>query len=243
MQLYTKILIGMLVGIVFGLAVGPNSTLLPQDGIKLNKAAKVVTAPNGDVQVSMATGLRTARAIAQDGEWTQVEWTVDANHLLRLKAAGVQEAMDKDVARTHTGWVLEQAPQVERFAPIGQTLVDSTEWIGRLFLAMIKMVVVPLVFFSLVVGIASLGDVRKLGRMGGRTLGFFMFTTVMALIIGVGLANLIKPGKMLSQEASQRLLSSFEGEASSKVVNAAEAPSFADQILSLIHISEPTRPY
>jgi Na+/H+-dicarboxylate symporter len=61
-----------------------------------------------------------------------------------------------------------------------------------------------------------------------------MLTTVCALVIGVGLANLIKPGNMVSKEDSAVLLSSFEGEASSKVANAAEAPSFADQLISIV---------
>jgi Na+/H+-dicarboxylate symporter len=90
----------------------------------------------------------------------------------------------------------------------------------------------------LVVGIASLGDIRKLGRMGGRTLGFFMLTTIIALVIGVGLANIVKPGKMVSPEDSAILLSSFQADASSKVANAAEAPSFTDQIISIV----PTNP-
>ena len=98
----------------------------------------------------------------------------------------------------------------------------------------VKMVVVPLVFFSLVVGIASLGDVRTLGRLGGRTLGFFMSTTVVALVIGVGLANLVKPGDMVSKADSAVLLGSFQSEASSKVANAAAAPSFADQIIGIV---------
>jgi len=238
MQLYTKILIGMFLGIGLGLVVGPNSTLLPNDGVRLSKSAKVVTAPGGEVGVAMASGLRSASVVEKSGEWIQLAWTVDSSHLLRLKAAGVEEAMRPNVPREHTGWVQEKEPEVRRYAPIGQTLVDWTEWIGRLFLSMIKMVVVPLVFFSLVVGIASLGDIRKLGRMGGRTLAFFMSTTVVALIIGVGLANLIKPGKMVSARDSAILLASFEGEASSKVVNAAEAPSFADQIISIV----PTNP-
>ena len=88
-------------------------------------------------------------------------------------------------------------------------------------------------------GIASLGDVRKLGRMGGRTLGFFMMTTVMALSIGVGLANLIKPGKMLSDADRDNLLASYSDGASSSVANAAGAPSFTDQIVSIV----PSNPF
>ena len=172
------------------------------------------------------------------GEWLKIEYSLTPSDLLRLKSTGVKEAEAANPGEPRTGWVKDQLPAVLRYAPIGQTLVDSTEWIGRLFLAMIKMVVVPLVFFSLVGGIASLGDVRKLGRMGGRTLGFFMGTTVMALTIGVGLANLIKPGGMLSQEDRDILLSSYAGNASNTVANAAEAPSFADQVISIV----PTNP-
>jgi Na+/H+-dicarboxylate symporter len=238
MQLYTKILIGMFVGIGLGLLVGPNSSLLPNDGVHISKSASVVTTAGGQTQVAMAKGLQTAKIIEEKGDWIQIQWNVSSNHLLRLKAAGVDEAMRPDVAREHTGWVKDTVPEVRRYATIGQHIVDWTEWIGRLFLAMIKMVVVPLVFFSLVVGIASLGDIRKLGRMGGRTLGFFMLTTIVALVIGVGLANIVKPGKMVSAEDSAILLSSFQADASSKVANAAEAPSFADQIISIV----PTNP-
>jgi len=237
MKLYTKILIGMLVGVVFGLLIGPNSSLLPADGVRLTAQAEVRTSPDGPL-APLGQGLRNAKLVDTQGEWLKIEYSLTANDLLRLKSNGVTAAENAEPNVTNTGWVKEALPHVLRYAPIGQTLVDATEWIGLLFLAMIKMVVVPLVFFSLVGGIASLGDVRKLGRMGGRTLGFFMGTTVMALIIGVGLANLIKPGSLLSEEDRDILLSSYSGNASSTVANAAEAPSFADQIISIV----PTNP-
>ena len=237
MKLYTKILIGMLVGVVFGLLIGPNSSFLPNDGVRLSPQAEVRVSPDGAV-APLAQGLRDARLLEAQGEWLKIEYSLTPSDLLRLKSNGIKEAESANPGESNTGWVKDQLPQVLRYAPIGQTLVDGTEWIGRLFLAMIKMVVVPLVFFSLVGGIASLGDVRKLGRMGGRTLGFFMGTTVMALTIGVGLANLIKPGGMLSQEDRDILLSSYSGNASNTVANAAEAPSFADQIISIV----PTNP-
>jgi len=237
MKLYTKILIGMLIGVVFGLLVGPNSSILPADGVRLSPQAEVRTTPDGPM-APLGQGLRLAKIVDSQGEWLKIEYSLTPSDLLRLKSIGVKAAESAEPNATNTGWVKEALPQVLRYAPIGQTLVDSTEWIGRLFLAMIKMVVVPLVFFSLVGGIASLGDVRKLGRMGGRTLGFFMGTTVMALIIGVGLANLIRPGELLSDEDRDILLSSYSGNASNTVANAADAPSFADQIISIV----PTNP-
>jgi len=233
MKLYTKILIGMLVGVVFGLLIGPNSSLLPNDGVRLGPGAVVHSAPDG-AQQPLAKGLRDARVIGTQGEWINIEYTLSPAHLLRLKSAGVKAAESVSTNEPMQGWVKEELPKVIRYAPIGQTIVDWTEWIGRLFLAMIKMVVVPLVFFSLVVGIASLGDVRKLGRMGGRTLGFFMGTTVAALTIGVGLANLIRPGELLSEDDRDILLSSYSGSTSSTLANAAEAPSFSDQLISIV---------
>ncbi len=66
--------------------------------------------------------------------------------------------------------------------------------IGTLFLNLIKMIIVPLVFSSLIVGAASTEDVRKLGRIGGKTIGFYLVTTAVAVVIGIVLANLLQPG-------------------------------------------------
>ena len=76
-------------------------------------------------------------------------------------------------------------------------LAFTKAWIapfGTLFLNLIKMIIVPLVFASLVVGAASTGDVRKLGRMGAKTLAYYLITTAMAVTLGLILGNLIDPG-------------------------------------------------
>jgi len=65
---------------------------------------------------------------------------------------------------------------------------------GTLFLNMIKLVIVPLVFSSLVVGTCSLDDVRKLGRIGGKTMAYYMLTTAFAVTIGLVLANITNVG-------------------------------------------------
>ncbi|MFB4159198.1 dicarboxylate/amino acid:cation symporter [Geomicrobium sp. JSM 1781026] len=66
--------------------------------------------------------------------------------------------------------------------------------VGDIFLRAISMLVVPLVFFSLVLGAASMSDVKKLGRIGGFTMGFYLLTTPIALGIGIGVAYLLQPG-------------------------------------------------
>ncbi len=249
MQLYTKILIGMGVGVVLGFLVGPNSFLLPDDGVELTheelddakelneENALVFSSPEGGTPIQLAHGVKRMRVLEErPGEptWLKVRWVLTTGDLLRLQADGVEGASTIEAGEELQGWVIERVPEVRRYAPIGLILVNSTEWIGRLFLALIKMIVVPLVFFSLVVGVASLGDFRKLGRIGARTVGFFVLTTAMALVIGVTLTNLIKPGKLLSEDDRTSLLASYESAAGDTVEQAAEAPSLTDQLLAIV---------
>lgn len=73
--------------------------------------------------------------------------------------------------------------------------------VGQLFLRAIMMLVVPLVFVSLVNGAASIGDIKKLGRVGGKTIAFYMGTTAFSISIALGLGFLIKPGAGLNMAA------------------------------------------
>lgn len=66
--------------------------------------------------------------------------------------------------------------------------------IGKIFITLLKMLIVPLVFSSLVVGTASLGDPRKLGRIGAKTIGLYLVTTAVAIVIGLLLGNILQPG-------------------------------------------------
>jgi len=66
--------------------------------------------------------------------------------------------------------------------------------IGKIFITLLKMLIVPLVFSSLVVGTASLGDPRKLGRIGAKTIALYLVTTAVAIVIGLFLGNIIQPG-------------------------------------------------
>lgn len=68
--------------------------------------------------------------------------------------------------------------------------------LGTVFLNLIKMLVVPIVFFSITLGTASLGDPKKLGRIGGKTIGFFLVTTTIAITIAISLAYLFQPGNI-----------------------------------------------
>ena len=70
----------------------------------------------------------------------------------------------------------------------------SIAWVGELFLQMLKLIVVPLVLTSMISGIAGLGDIRHLGRMGTRTVLYYVATTFLAVTVGLLLVNIIQPG-------------------------------------------------
>jgi Na+/H+-dicarboxylate symporter len=72
--------------------------------------------------------------------------------------------------------------------------------LSKVFLRMIKMIIGPLIFSILTVGIAKLGDFKLVGRIGAKTLGYFYFATILSLLTGLIAVNLLKPGKMMQLE-------------------------------------------
>jgi DAACS family dicarboxylate/amino acid:cation (Na+ or H+) symporter len=81
--------------------------------------------------------------------------------------------------------------------------------IGDIFLALLFMTVVPMVFASLAVGVARLGDLSKLGRIGAKTFGYFVVTMTLAVLIGLSLVHLVQPGSGLPEETKQKLQKEF----------------------------------
>lgn len=72
--------------------------------------------------------------------------------------------------------------------------MQAVAWLGELFLNALKMVILPLIIAAVISGIGSLGDVRKLGRLGGLTVLFYALTTAVAVLIGLILVNIVRPG-------------------------------------------------
>jgi len=79
----------------------------------------------------------------------------------------------------------------------------TQNWIapfGKIFMNLLKMIAVPLVLFSIIKGVADLKDISKLGKVGYKTLGMYLITTLFAVGLGLGLVNIFKPGSYLSEE-------------------------------------------
>ena len=94
---------------------------------------------------------------------------------------------------------------------------NFTRPIGQLFLNLLLMIVVPLVFASLVVGVAGIGDIRKLGRIGLKSFAYCLVISAISVVIGLGLANTIRPGERISPEIATQLKEKFSGGAKSSV--------------------------
>ncbi|UQD57251.1 dicarboxylate/amino acid:cation symporter [Flavobacterium sp. K5-23] len=104
-------------------------------------------------------------------------------------------------------------------------VVDWIKPFGTIFINLLKMIAVPLIVVSLIVGLADLKDISKLSKLGGRTVLFYLCSTIVAVSIGLGLANLIKPGSYINQESRQSLLENFSVDASKKIELAEKAKS------------------
>ncbi len=100
--------------------------------------------------------------------------------------------------------------------------LDYIKPIGTIFINSLKMIAVPLVLASLIVGVSNLGDISKLSRIGGKTIGTYLVTTVLAVSIGLLLVNIFAPGKSLPAETRENLMSLYEGDAGSRVGQAEE---------------------
>ena len=81
-------------------------------------------------------------------------------------------------------------------------LAVKTEPLAKIFLNMVKMIIAPLLFSTLVVGIAGHGDVKSLGKIGLKTLVYFEVVTTLALVIGLAMGNIVKPGEGFGVVAS-----------------------------------------
>ena len=102
----------------------------------------------------------------------------------------------------------------------------TADWIspfGTVFLNALKLIAVPLVLASLITGVASLSDLRKLSRIGGKTIAIYVATTAMAIVIGLALVNAVRPGRFVPATMRAELEAAYVEDASARESAAEEA--------------------
>ena len=106
------------------------------------------------------------------------------------------------------------------FSGIGSIITDWVMPFGTIFVKMLKLVAVPLIFVSLVSGISNLRDTAKLSRIGGKTFGIYILTTVTAITVALMLANLLEPGEYFPEEKTIELKEKYASDANMKISSA-----------------------
>lgn len=106
--------------------------------------------------------------------------------------------------------------------------------VGQIFLRMLFMVVMPLVFASISLGVAGMGDIRRVGRVGGKAIGYFFVTTCLAATLGLIVVNIMRPWERISPETRVALMERFAKDASSRVEAAALSNFGMDTLINIV---------
>ncbi|WP_417237953.1 dicarboxylate/amino acid:cation symporter [Bizionia sp.] len=101
-----------------------------------------------------------------------------------------------------------------------QIITDWVKPFGTIFINLLKLIAVPLILASLIKGVSDLKDISKLSKMGGRTIGIYIVTTLIAVSIGLAVVNIIQPGKSISEETRTELVESYKSDAEGKIADA-----------------------
>jgi len=105
---------------------------------------------------------------------------------------------------------------------------------GQAFIRLLIMIVIPLVMASLIIGTASLGDLKKLGRIGIKTIGYYLFATALAVALGLAVAGAIQPGSGLDPDVQADLMSAYSGTNEAQISAMQEAPGLQDILFNII---------
>lgn len=111
---------------------------------------------------------------------------------------------------------------------------DVVKPLGDLFLSLLFMVVVPIVFSSLFLGVAGLGSVQKLGSLGGRTLLWFLATTTLAVLLGILLVSVIEPGRAVSPEVREQIQAQYLGDAQTRIEQGKQAKGWVQMLVDIV---------
>jgi Na+/H+-dicarboxylate symporter len=194
-QLHTKIIIGLILGAIFGSVFGISNKKLE---LKTNGQSETISDWNEFIFLKKDSVINTFDANSQILIIKSFKATKDKKDLkIKVKEQNGSER------------VFENVTSIEKVTTIGVWLKP----VGDIFIRLLNMIAVPLVLASLIVGAASLSDFKHVVKIGGKTLGFYALTAVMAITTALILVNIIQPGLMMSPDAKDRLLAAYRDEA------------------------------
>lgn len=213
LALHWKIIIALVLGIIWSMIAGGFF-----GGMKEGKLSDIKKAPYQDtltgIQLTDVTGIvdfteddpasikvfdGTGRAVSIiDRGWVDME-DRSAGAFVKTRVSTPDDAAEFSYA--YKGGFLNWMTS------------STSNWVspwGEIFIRLLKFIAIPLVLFSVIVGVASLSDMSKLGRLGGKTLGIYLVTTVLAVSIGLTLVNTVGPGIGLDKQTANKYRIDYE---------------------------------
>lgn len=208
-----RILLALLLGAAFG-------AILHVD----DRALTIDTRTSGSIALTEWDSLRI-ESTSRQRQFSSSE----GRAVVTLAAQHTGERFSVRVLR-HQTW--ERYDEVTAIRRTG-TLATAIKPVGDIFIRLLMMISIPLVFASLFTGVAGLKDIRRMARIGTRTLSYYLVTTAIAITIGVTLTTLIAPGHHMDAESRDRLLSSYHMDAASRIDQHLDF-SLGDFLLSIV---------
>lgn len=163
LELHWQILIGLVLGILFGI-VFPTSFKLTDDSISQLKELKVPESVLDGIVVHKNKVPKTRTEFLKN----------------------IKKDIDPEVFDNYGNTILKESKYNPYLYYVG--------WMGELFMRALKMIIVPLILTSIISGVANIGNAENLGRLGGKTMLYYMVTSTLAILIGLFFVNLIQPG-------------------------------------------------
>ncbi len=201
-HLHTKILIGLILGAIFGSIFHINSREIE------------ITSSSGSEKIinwKEIQFLKNDSVLRKFGEDEQLL-------IIKYLKSLTDPAFKKDViiSVTYPDNTIKQIKEISEIAKV-KSLGSIIKPAGDIFIRLLNMIAVPLVFASLLVGAASLSDLKNVMRIGGKTITYFMITTAVTITVGLLLADIIRPGNFMPTATKDILLQAYSDEASSKI--------------------------
>ena len=217
LALHWQILAAMIIGTIIGVIVNPGEIAVPagvtakvvfdDSGVKL-----IETSDSGDVVHSESFASKDA--FADSFPKLAEQWTVEAEQAVevtdtRARLVYSMGTIDGSWQRSHNGVpavTTFSAASVEKLPAFWMSLAKDNppgfaatvttvaKALGDLFLRLLKMVTVPLILTSLITGVTGLGSQGNFGRMFSKTIGYYIMTSILAIMTGLVLVNIVKPG-------------------------------------------------
>ena len=222
MALHWKILIGLVAGVLVGIVI--NLAWTPGTWASIGVDDPAAFLAGQDERAELPEGVESVRELDPDNP--------------DLRGKTIDDLTPSQIERYGLG-TAEVNPDAGFLAHASRFVRRMNSFVGDFFMRGLRFIAVPIVLFSLIVGAASLGDLSRLGRVGGKTILIYMGTTAVSITVGLALANAVTPGSGIDEELTQRLASQGAGDATAALEQAETAPSFWNVLLEIV----PTNPF